>query len=144
MEPDYYAESFQKRLKSANPPLRAALRYASPSEELLGKLTVEMLRGKYVREPIENEWHQGVIEWDTTSVKDPARTLRWINAAGRQWRLTPDLRHGALATGADNPYFNYGPASRVFGIVLRRDADGNYLPEVMGFSFNGELYSRKR
>jgi hypothetical protein len=32
----------------------------------------------------------------------------------------------------------------VFRIVLRRDADGNYLPEVLGFSFNGELYSREK
>lgn len=84
MEPDYYAESLQKRLKSANPPLRIALRYAPPSQEVLGKLTPELLQGKYARTPIENGWHQGVIEWDGTSGKDAANTLRWINTAGRQ------------------------------------------------------------
>lgn len=49
-----------------------------------------------------------------------------------------------LVTGADNPYFKEGPFSRAFRLVLRRDADGNYLPEVVGFRFNGELYSRVR
>lgn len=136
-EPDYYAESLHKRLKSVSPPLQVALRYAPPSKELFGKITPEMMCGKYLREPRTNDWHQGVIEWGDT------KTLRWTNEAGRSWRLTPDLTHGILQTGTDNPYHDSNPATgQVFRVVLRRDANGNYLPEVSGFNFNGEFYRK--
>ena len=136
-EPDYYAESLHKRLKSVSPPLHVALRYALPTKEALSKITPEMMRGKYLREPRTNDWHQGVIDWDDT------KTLRWTNEAGRSWRLTPDLSHGVLQTGTDNPYHDSNPATgQVFRVVLSRDADGNYLPEVSGFNFNGEFYRK--
>jgi hypothetical protein len=131
-EPDYYSESLHKRLESATPPLHVALRYAAPPKELFLKLTVSSFAGRYRRDPVENGYHQGVIQ---------APPLRWSNDAGRSWRLTPDLANGVLLTGPDNPYYD-SESGRTLRIVLRRGPDGDYLPEVAGFEFNGELYSR--
>jgi hypothetical protein len=30
-----------------------------------------------------------------------------------------------------------------FRVVLRRDAEGEYVPEVAGFRFNGEFYAKQ-
>jgi len=96
-------------------------------------LSVASLAGRYQRDPVENGYHSGVIQ---------TGPLRWSNDAGRSWRLTPDVANGVLLTGPDNPY-NDTEAGRAFRIVLRRGPDGDYLPEVAGFLFQGELYVRE-
>lgn len=144
-EPDYYHEALHKRLKTpqAQPPLELALRYAGPPDAVLKKLTPEALVGTYVRSPRENDYHEGTIE---AAAKKKGPALVWTNKAGVSWGLTPDLAAGVLKTGPDNPYFKDAPddAARAFHLVLARDAAGEYLPEVTGFRFNGELYSRKK
>jgi hypothetical protein len=132
-EPDYYAESLHKRLQSVAPPLHVALRYAAPPRELYLKVGVAGLAGRYRRDPVENGYHHGVIQ---------TKPLRWSNDAGKSWRLSQDLAHGVLLTGPDNPYYDT-EAGRAFRIVLRRGPDGDYLPEVAGFQFNGEMYVRE-
>ena len=104
----------------------------APQNDLLAKLTVDMLTGSYRRDPLENDWHHGTIATDP---------LRWTNDAGVSWRLTPDLVHGLLQTGPDNLYYNTGPG-RVFYVILRSGPAGDYLPAVDGFQFNGEFYRR--
>lgn len=145
-EPDYYHEALHKRLKTpkAQPPLEVALRYALPPDTVLKKLTPEALAGTYVRNPRENDYHEGTIEV-TAQKKGPP--LTWKNKAGISWGLTPDFATGVvLKTGPDNPYFKEAKddALREFRLVLARDAVGNYLPEVTGFRFNGELYGRQK
>ena len=92
---------------------------------------------------------------DHTAI-DPARshalrfdgkpTLTWKNKAGVSWGLTPDFPSGVLRTGPDNLYFKEAKDDngRAFRLVLRRDRDGQFLPEVSGFRFGGGLYSRKK
>jgi hypothetical protein len=115
------------------PPLSNSARTPTPPIGLFTKLTVEMLAGSYRREPPENGWHHGVIE------NNP---LGWTNDAGASWHLTPDLANGVLRTEADNPYYNT-PAGKVFQITLNRGTDGEYVPIVEGFQFNGESYRRQ-
>jgi hypothetical protein len=144
LEADYYAESVHRRLQSAKLPMHVALRYASPPQALLSKITSDMVRGKYRSEPLLNDWLQGTIEWDMAPGKSPTETLRWLNSAGVSWHLTPDLKNGQLQTGVDNPYFVGHPVDgRAFRIILRRDTEGEYLPEVSGFKFLNVFYAKK-
>ena len=143
LEPDYYTESLHKRLQSASVPLHIALRYTPPPKDLFRKITPAMLRGKYRSAPVENGWHQGTIEWNQPPGARAQPRLRWINSAGVSWVLTPDLNNGLLQTEPDNPYYLKEPQrGRAFRVVLRRGADGEYLPEVAGFQFLERFYAR--
>ena len=82
-----------------------------------------------------NPWHVGDIQFNGTQ-------LVWRNTANVQWNLFPDLANGRLATGPDCPYFGI-PAGRQFEVVLRRNALGDFLPQLDGFSFLGEIYTRQ-
>lgn len=138
METDYYIEALHKRLQAATPPLWVKLRYAAPPREVWDRITTAKLVGRYRRTPVENPWHEGDIEQQPSG-------LAWRNAANRQWGLKPNLKEGMLDTDpTDNPYFLSNPSTgQVFLLVLRRDADGEYLPEVAGFRFNGEFYAKQ-
>lgn len=143
LEPDYYAESVHKRLVSASPPLEIALRYQPPPRDLLAKINPRMLRGKYRSDPLLNDWQQGVIDWNAPPGAGAPPVLRWTNAAGVSWVLKPDLRNGVLATDESNPYYSRDLVNgRTFRIVLRRGADGEYLPDVAGFRFLGNFYAK--
>ena len=68
--------------------------------------------------------------------------LEWQNLAGVDWDLQDDVAGGQLLTGPDCPYFAIGWFGSKFDVVLKRDALGDFLPEIEGFSFQGELYER--
>lgn len=135
-EPDYYAESLAKRLQTsqAKPPLHVHLRYEEPPASLYQKVTESSLLGTYRREPKTNNWHEGVIEKNGT-------TLRWKNLAGVSWTLTLDASQGGLQTGPTNPYRN-SPSGRLFQLSFARDSNGEYTTTLNGFFFNGEFYRR--
>ncbi|NLI00369.1 MAG: hypothetical protein GX446_12865 [Chthonomonadales bacterium] len=139
IEPDYYAEALTKRLKDADPPLHVALRYAPPPARLFKGVKLEDLVGSYRHEPVENDWHIGTLKLETVDGKPG---LRWTNKAGATWTLTPDLAKGILRTGPDCPYYDATrPDGVPFRILLRRDRNGNWLPEVDGFAFHGGRYA---
>jgi hypothetical protein len=129
-EADYYHEALHRRLKSADEPLVAALRYSTTGVDWQA-LTTDDLRAMYTRSPVTNGWHIGVI--------DAAGSLEWRNSAGVRWSLTPDLANGELLTGPDCPYFGTWGGNR-FRLAPRRNEWGDPTPEVHGFYFNGELY----
>ena len=83
--------------------------------------------GHYERLPVENDWHPGNIEQTPSG-------LRWINAAGVAWSLTPDLANERLLTGPDCPYAGW-PGADAFTLAVTDSV-------VTGFYFQGELYSR--
>ena len=83
--------------------------------------------GDYEQKTVSNGWHTGTIS------KGP-KGLEWKNKEGVKWSLTLDVAAGKLRTGRDNPYDSQG--IRDFTLQKR----GNV---VTGFTFNGELYSRK-
>jgi hypothetical protein len=144
MEPDYFHEALHRRLRAASPPLQASLRYRGPDGDDFGRLTAESLVGTYRRSPVENDWHEGEIDAASKRLGKVKR-LRWTNAAGVRWYLTPDLENGRLLTGEDSPYFDSDPVNgRSFEIVLRRGPDGRFVPEVVGFRFKGSLYELTR
>ena len=78
---------------------------------------------------MENGWHSINLIFDDSQ-------LWWKNTADAQWRL--NFNHGLLQTEEDCPY---GVSS--LGIVLAQDSQGNYLSEVIGLLFSGELYERQ-
>ncbi len=83
----------------------------------------------YRREPVENDWHTGVID-----VQDEMGTvLKWTNQAGVSWDLLPHLKAGLLLKTAGSPYQDAHPGSNEFVII--RDGDA-----VSGFEFMGETY----
>ena len=92
--------------------------------------------GVYERLPILNSWHVGDITEDGSP-------LRWRNTAGIEWNLDPDLASGVLRIGPDCPY--YDPiVSYDFRLALERELTlGDLVPVVDGFTFLGELYTRK-
>lgn len=139
IEPDYYAEAMTKRIRPrADPPLHVALRYAPAPARLCRAIKLEDLIGEYRQEPVQNDWHIGALSRETVEGQP---MLRWTNKAGATWILKPDLAKGLLRTGPDCPYYDPAvPDRTAFRLVLRRDRDGNWLPEVEGFSFQGGLY----
>jgi hypothetical protein len=143
-EADYYHEALHKRLQTASPPLCVKLRYAPPPKELYRGISVASLCGDYRHQPVQNNWHEGTIQPDGQPGPDGKPVLRWTNKAGVSWRLFPDIENGVLKTGPENPYYEKNPTSgRAFRIILRRNADGEYLPEVSGFQFQGGFYARE-
>jgi hypothetical protein len=146
IEPDYFTEALRRRLLPlGDPPLNIKLRYAPPPKELLQRITPAMLLGKYRRDPIENLWHEGSIAIDNRPAEPKKPAMRWTNYAGTSWGLELDSAKGSLLTGQDNPYYSQNPATgREFRIVLRRRSNGDYLPAVAGFVFNGEFYAKDR
>ena len=139
IEADYYAESLHKRLQTAQavPPLQTtALRIVVPRAEWarLMLTSADVLGSYQTADSGNNDWLKGQIEIDSGSL------LRWRNAAGRSWKLTPDLAAGRLATGDDNPYKDKTPD---FNLVLTADADGNLSRPVLGFRFGSTLYLKR-
>jgi hypothetical protein len=101
------------------------------------------MRGEYRSVPTLNKWLEGSIGWDASVAQTGPVPLRWTNSAGVSWKLIPDIKNGVLLTGTDNPYWHGRPLDgRLFQIVLRRDAGGDFLPEVSGFSFLGAFYAK--
>ncbi len=135
LEPDYYHEAMVRRFASSEPSLTHRLLYAPPDKALFGKLTLDQMLGEFKHEPVENGWHTG-------SLKIVDGKVRWTNQAGISWLLTPDLAQGVLQAGPDCPYYSANPKSCVFRVVLKRNARGQYLPEIAGFQFNGAYYRK--
>ena len=131
-EPDYYHESLYKRLQDATTPMVAALRYATAGAPW-SSLSINDVLGSYQRNPVQNLWHNGTIQFSPQ--------LEWQNFAGVDWNLQDDLANGQLLTGPDCPYFGT-PLGNQFSIELERDALGDFTTNLEGFSFNGELYER--
>jgi hypothetical protein len=144
-EADYLQEALHKRLQPlGDPPMHFTLRYRPPPRALFRQVRLEALCGAYRREPVGNNWHAGTIGPDLGDHAEGEPVLRWTNMAGVSWRLWPNIEEGVLRTGADNPYYESNPTTgRVFRIVLRRDADGRYVPEVAGFHLQSDLYRRE-
>jgi len=144
-EADYFHEALYKRLQPlGDPPLHVTLRYTPPPKALFRHLSTDSLCGAYRHQPVANDWHIGSIQPDPDAHGEGKPVLRWTNKAGVSWRLWPDIEGGVPRTGADNPYYESNPTGgRAFRIVLRRDADGRYLPEVAGFQFQGDPYARE-
>jgi len=144
-EADYFYEALHRRLQpQGNPPLHVKLRYAPPPQELFRAISVESLYGAYRHQPVQNDWHRGAIQLDSEADPDGKPILRWTNQAGVSWRLFPDWENGVLRTGPENPYYESNPTNgRVFRLILRRNAEGEYLPEVAGFQFQAEFYARE-
>jgi hypothetical protein len=142
-EPDYYHQALHKRFRkgAVKPQMAVALRYAAPPADVLERLDAAGIVGEYVRPAPDNEYHRGTISMAKDT--DGRNVFRWTNAAGVSWRLEPELYNGALVTGPDNPYFKNGSRGRQFTLVLPLDAEGNFLPEVHSFRFNGDEYVRQ-
>lgn len=131
-EADYFHEALYKRLQGASTTLVSALRYATANApwHLFGLGDV---LGDYQRMPVQNAWHVGSIQLGPQ--------LEWQNQANVDWNLQDDLANGDLPTGPDCPYFGSWAGNK-FDVVLARDALGDFLPQILGFAFNGELYER--
>ncbi len=132
-EADYYHEALYKRLQTATPPLKVALRYATTGAPW-AQLSVNDVLGAYRRSPVQNAWHTGDILF-------VGQQLRWRNSAPVSWNLQPDVLQGVLNTGPDCPYYSH-PLGRKFNIVLERDAIGDLTSQIGGFMFLGEFYER--
>lgn len=92
-EPDYYAESIDKRLLAVDPSLAEVLGATYETDPSL--LTAAALAGVYERQPVENTWHKV-----TVTGEDGA--LLWTNAAGASWPLV--VQDGELWTTEACPY----------------------------------------
>ena len=134
-EADYFHEAMFKRFASASQPLHVALRYAT-ADAPWQNLSIADVTGTYIRMPILNGWHTGTIQ------QLAGNNLAWTNNAGVSWQLTADLADGKLLTGPDCPYYN-PPSGTHFQVELVRDAMGDLTPQVLGFSFDGELYTKQ-
>jgi hypothetical protein len=88
---------------------------------------VDMALGAYQHNPVQNDWHIGLITQDSAG-------LRWTNKAGVSWRLTPDLANQRLlAQGSDNPYSAQGLSE--FNLIVSNG-------QITGFTFAGGTYQR--
>jgi hypothetical protein len=127
-EPDYYAESLNKRLRTANPTIATKLKTAPPGDDVLSLINQEDLLGDYEKQPVENDWHTVFVEEDIDG-------LWWRNAAGVRWSLT--WQDNTLMAGAGCPY-----GEQPLTVDLARDENGAYTTEILGLYFSGERYVR--
>jgi len=134
-EADYYHEALVKRLQTATPPMHVKLRYAT-ADAPWDQISIADVLDTYERLPILNAWHVGTI------YQLAGDSLLWTNTAGVSWTLQADLANGELLTGPDCPYFGV-PGGQRFVIQLAKDAIGDWLPQVAGFAFLGELYTKQ-
>lgn len=136
-ESDYYSEAIEKRIATAAKPLVAHFRYQAPPARLWKTISPESLVGEYHRNPVQNDWHVGHIKLENGK-------FLWQNRAGAKWDLIYN-GNGEFLTNESNPYYKGGnPAGRSFRLIIPRDAEGKFRPEVTGFSFNNETYERQR
>ena len=108
-----------------------------PSLALLRKVPTSQLVGAYKAKIASNDWHEGSISIVKKGGEYP---LRWTNKAGVSWGLRFDKKSGTLITGPGNPYKQHGGVHTHFKPILKKSREGNYLPEVAGFSFSGGEY----
>jgi hypothetical protein len=143
-ESDYYSEALHQRLLPlAKPPLWEKLLYTWPAD-VANKITPASLIGAYRRQPVTNGWHEGTITTDPggrAGIRIELPQFRWTNHAAKSWRLELAPGKRLLLTGPDNPYFQ-SAEGKAFRIALRQGENGEFLPEVAGFWFNGEFYAK--
>lgn len=132
-EADYYYEALHKRMQGVtDPPLHVRLRCAPPPRALFRNIPLAALLGNYRHQPVENDWHIVTVTVDEEASAEGKPVLRWTNKARVSWRLWPDLEKGILRAGDDCPY-----GTGEVTIVLRRDENGKYVPEVAGLEYSG-------
>ena len=119
-EPDYYIEALDKRILDAEPSITEALQIAPPAD--LGDLELALLAGRYLRLPVENDWH-------TVEVSVSDTDITWTNAAGVSWAL--EVRDGRLYSAPDSPY-----GEQEVGVELSGE-------QVAALWFNGEPSTRQ-
>ena len=128
-EPDYYAESIDKRLINANPTLALGLEFpGSPYHTLQDPYdytlnNLDKLNGSFRREPVTNGYH--IVEI-TVNINGQ---ISWSNEAGVSWNL--ENRDGVLWTPANSPY-----GEQKIGIYFQSNQD------VLGVIFLNELYTK--
>ena len=129
-EPDYYAESLNKRFRGADVPLWYTLRNAPPAAELLASIPEDDVIGTYNRLPIENDYHVVRIER-----RDDG--LWWSNDADVAWSVSYDA--GVLQWAESSPY-----GLQDLSVELMRGQNGDFLSELVGLRLvnGGELYTR--
>ena len=115
-------------------------------KEVLAKKTFELtdfetLAGTYRRNPVQNDWHVGRISVQERDDKGKPTVLRWMNRAGKSWRLFPDVDAGSLRTDEENPYYFSNPKyGRMFLLTFEQGKDADSLPRTSGFYFQKQLY----
>jgi len=68
--------------------------------------------GMYQRFPVLNDWHTGIISYDTevTATGETGNSqYRWTNNAGSSWPLYPEFHVSRFNTDSQNPYYDYPP-----------------------------------
>lgn len=135
VEPDYYAEAFEKRILTSANPVVSIFRFQAAPDRMWKALSPEDLVGTYQQEVVENGWHKGAVLYEDGK-------YYWKNEAGVRWDLKYNGR-GDFETNETNPYFKKYPArGRLFHLQLKRSADGKFENVVAGFSFNGGHYQK--
>ncbi|MFK8056305.1 MAG: T9SS type A sorting domain-containing protein [Saprospiraceae bacterium] len=133
-EPDYYTEALHKRLQLQDcDPLnnRLITRIDTSRRQEFTQITIDELLGEYSLDVIGNDWHEGQI------IQSGSRYF-WLNTAGRQWEVFPQLQDGKFTTGSDSPY----PGEDFF-LELAEDADGEFIPGVFALRYQGSLYNKR-
>lgn len=88
------------------------------------ELRADLIAGTFVRQPVENKWHEGTISI-------AGDNYLWTNKAGVSWGLR--LRPGRFITDDRNPYYN---EHRTFTIEVGENG------ELAGFTFGTDSYTR--
>ena len=143
-EPDYFREALHKRLQPlAKPPLHVGLRYDQPPASFWLKFDYAIISGKYEHQPATDPWHSGTIAY-VGKDNNGNHVFRWTNAAKVNWYLYLNIDKGILTTGPDNPFYTkYSePNMHEFRLIVSRDADGNFLPQIDGYEY-ANLFHKK-
>ncbi len=97
------------------------------------ELTINDLKGTYIRQPASNNWHRGVIEVS-------GQYVQWKNYAGVSWELVPQLAQLKLLTTSASPYYNYNNGD-AFKLIIKTKPDGSKV--IDGFKFLNEKYTKQ-
>ena len=97
-------------------------------------ITLSDVLGTYIREPRENDWHEGVITEEGG--------LAWRNVAGRSWGLDESQLSSGILKAIGSPYSQHS-AGNEFQIVLGFDPSNLSTRIVTGFRFMNQLYTKQ-
>ena len=97
-------------------------------------ITLSDVLGTYIREPRNNDWHEGVITEEGG--------LTWRNVAGASWGLDESQLSSGILKAIGSPYSQY-PTGNEFQIVLGIDPSNWATRIVTGFRFMNELYTKQ-
>jgi len=142
-EGDYFTEAIKNKIKHEKPLLYIRLltrKSAQTDLSLISQFTMNDITGDYAYYDYHNSKYSDYDRrWLRGSIFLENGKYSWKNGAGNKWELIPGISNGKLKpTGDDTHHKNND-----FNLLLKRNEDGGFLPELRGFEFDKLIFEKQ-